>query len=710
MTTASYPRLFAAVLALLVACTAWSTAAPQENAEALYQEARRLFDALDYEKAVVALDQAITALQAGPATDATRRERLASAYEMRARSKFGLGDQDGAKADFVLLLKTSPSHALSGQVSPRVVALFEETVKQTVTNLTLAVTPATAKIELDGVPMPGPGTIRVAAGEHVVSAEQAGFRPLKQTVVTQAETPAELTIALERLSSVIRVVTTPPGVEVKVDGKVAGRTAPAAEAAGAAAETTPSAPLLVGDVATGAHTVELRRDCFVPVTQRVDVERPDDYTVGPVTLRPAVATVSITATQQRAQVFIDGRERGVTPLKVTDLCEGPHVVEFRTPFGSDSKRLDAKAGADLTVEGNLKPAFAIVSVSGPTPAQADLRVIVERVFAAAQSVRLVAPPADEAEKALKANQLSADWLATDAAGRPVGASAQLAGAVRNELSSKLADAFRAQGVASVTALDASRVIVALLSAGSGTPDVLEVTLDNPQSVAAAVSKLDRVTALSRPSIGLQAIDVADVAGAVIVHVDPTGPAAASGARVGDVVVQADGKPVSDAAALSQLVVAHRPGDAISLELRDAAGTPKRVDVKALPTPRLIGLSEYGVLANRILLDLRPRLSDASDPFDQSVLRLNVAVALARLGDWRGAREELERVKLPDQAGVGLGTVQYLIGLAAEKTGNRAEAEAAFKAAAASGSLLTEDGPGVKELAEAKLLELQKAPR
>lgn len=40
-------------------------------------------------------------------------------------------------------------------------------------------------------------------------------------------------------------------------------------------------------------------------------------------------------------------------------------------------------------------------------------------------------------------------------------------------------------------------------------------------------------------------------------------------------------------------------------------------------------------------------------------------------------------------------------------GNRAEAETAFKAAAASDSLLTEDGPPVKELAEARLVQLQR---
>ena len=130
----------------------------------------------------------------------------------------------------------------------------------------------------------------------------------------------------------------------------------------------------------------------------------------------------------------------------------------------------------------------------------------------------------------------------------------------------------------------------------------------------------------------------------------------------------------------------------------------------LPTHRLIGLSEQGLLVNRILLDLRGRLADATDPFEQSVIRLNMAVALARVVDWAAALEELQRVKLPEQPGVGNGTVQYLIGVAAESLGNRSEAEAAFKAAAGSDSLLTENGPPVKELAEAKLLELQKGAR
>ncbi len=67
------------------------------------------------------------------------------------------------------------------------------------------------------------------------------------------------------------------------------------------------------------------------------------------------------------------------------------------------------------------------------------------------------------------------------------------------------------------------------------------------------------------------------------------------------------------------------------------------------------------------------------------------------------------MKLNDGPGVSAGTVQYLLGLAAERMGNTAEAQAPFTAAAASSALITEDGLPVKDLAEARLQALQRRP-
>ena len=700
-------RLLILAASLILALASVRVTAQQASAEVLFQEARRLFDALDYERSVVALDQAITALQAAPATDPTKNDRMASAYEMRARSKFGLGDPDGAKGDFALLLKLAPNHALSGQVSPRVVALFEETARDAVTTLTVSVTPATATVQVDGVAIQGPGIVRVSIGDHVISAAQSGYSRATQNITTVAGSPSEVTLTLERVSSVIRVTTTPSDVEVRIDGVVAGKTV-AASPSGVDALAGVSAPFAVADIPTGVRTVVLSRPCYVPVTQKVEVDRPNDYTVGPLTLQPATSKIGITANQPGAQVFVDGKDRGVAPVTVSDLCEGDHLVELRTKFGSYSKRVPLRAGSDASVEATMKPAFALVSTSGSAAGASaqDVRLIVERAFGASQTVALIAPAVEDADKALKANQLSADWLATDASGRPVGASAQIAGPLRRDASMKLAETFRTQGVGSVTMVGPSKVIIALLGAGSSTPDVLEVSLDNPASIAAAVTRLDSSLSVSRTALGVQLVDVADV-GVVVTAVDPV---AGAGVQVGDLVKQAGGKPVAGATAVLDLVAARNPGDVLALDLAGTTGAARRAELQVRPVPRLIGLSENGLLANRILLDLRARLEAATDPYQQSVIRLNMAVAMARVDDWAGALEELQRVKLPEQSGVGNGTVQYLVGLAAESLGNRATAETAFKAAAASSSQLTETGPAVKELAEAKLAQMQRAPR
>lgn len=56
-------------------------------------------------------------------------------------------------------------------------------------------------------------------------------------------------------------------------------------------------------------------------------------------------------------------------------------------------------------------------------------------------------------------------------------------------------------------------------------------------------------------------------GALVADLFPGGPAARAGLRQGDVVLQADGRPVVDAAALNYLIQTRRPGETIPLSVR-----------------------------------------------------------------------------------------------------------------------------------------------
>lgn len=704
-------------IGVLVAATAAPVAAQGDLGELQAQiaEARRRFEALDYEQAVPALDRVISILTTRR-TDDTRRQ-LAESYELRARSRFGLNDQTGAREDFTSMLRVDASRTLTGQISPRVVAIFDEVRSTTVTSATLNVSPSNAEVMLDGQLVAANVTIPVLVGDHTLTARRIGYRSDTATFSAAPGAVSEVALNLTRESAVVTLVTSPPDVDIFVDGVSRGKTAvgpPSNDYADRASRAgipmaQLSAVFTIADLAVGNHRVEFRKGCFVTIERTLNVSRLDDIPIEPIKLLPAVATVISRATQTGATVFIDGEDKGPAPV-TAELCEGEHTVELRAPNGRYTKRVDARAGQRVEVTGDLRPAFALVSAGAQGALGSDLRVVVERALEPVRSVLVFAPPADAVDRTLRASQLPQDWLTYDSNKRPLGTSAEINPPMRRDLSTRISKAFDAQGVASVSvpsAANRNRLVVSLLSAGAAVPDVFEIVLDRPETIADAVTQLDRPIALMRPSLGLSVIDVADVPGAVVVAVDANGNAAKAAVQAGDVIIKAGDQPVADGAALAAILATKTAADSMVLEIKDRMGSPKKADIKIVMTPRLIGMNDETLLANRVLLELKTRLMAPANPVEESILRLNAAAALARLQAWSDARTELQKVRLPEGPGVGNGTVQFLLGLCAENLGNRAEAETAYRTAASSESYLSEDGPPVKGMAESKLAELQR---
>ncbi len=720
-----------AAAALAPALGGIADASPQTTAGLdVLAEARKLYDAQDYAGALPLLNQAVTRLESQAGADPAVVAVLVTALEMRARCKAFRQDWEGARADFKALLERDPRYELPASTSPRIRTQFIEVKKATVAEILLSLTPFDAQAEIDGkaiVVGKDAMTVPLVVGSHTLTARRLGYAPLSKPFQVAASTPGQaVTAAMERVSAIVRIVTSPAGVEVLIDGTTKGTTPPGpapddfsealAKKDVTAANT--SGPLVIGEIAPGPHTVEFRKDCYVSVTGQLPIQDPKDYTMDPEVLVPSVATLRVEGDASGLSVYLDGEMKGSTPISIDNVCQGSHTIDVRATWGRFIQRLDLKAGDKVSVKPQVRPAFAVLAVTGlPAGLRGgpDLRQRLELATAEAGSVMFYSPALEAIRPVMQKAQLDEAWLAFDRNHTAISEAAKkVAADARIELSSQLASALGVQGVATIALVPngkPAQVYVSMLAAGSGEPDVVEVDLNDQPSKLAMLAQLDEIPARFRPSVGMLTIDVLDREGAVVARVDAGGSAAAAGILPGDIVKRADKQIVANGTAFAAILATRKLGQKLAIDCVTRTGDVKSVELSVTTTPRVVPMTDQTVLFNKLLLDYRARLAGQMDPLEQSVVRLNSAMALIALGNWSEAKRDLDQVKLAAGPGVSAATVQYLLGLCAEGLGQISQAESLWRLVAATpDALLTEEGPELKDLAERKLAQLGRLQR
>lgn len=680
------------------------------------REARQAYDVLDYEGARTQLDALVARLSEAP-IDQARRRQLALAYELRARTRQNLRDLDGARADLRLMLLLVPDYPFPTEAGPRAQALFEEVRAATIGMVDVTVLPPDADVRIDGdVVAERPVRLPLVDGAHVVSATRRGHRAAEQPFTVKAGETASVTVTLERELSAITLQTSPPEVEVVLDGVARGSTLPPS-GANRAEPATESAPLVLEDVGNGHHVVELKRPCTITERRELDIDRPRDVRLGVVRLLPAVGRVSVRGDTAAARIVVDDLPMGALPQTI-EICEGRRVLEvIAGSLGRDVARLDVKAGAAQEFAARVRPAFAVFPNGAPSNGGVDEAALkAENAFRQA-SVLVFAPPVRRVAEAMSQSPPPAGWLAFDRFARPVQSSAPSV-ASQGAITTRMAAALDVQGIAGLrndSTGDARDMLLTLFAPGSAQPDVIRFRTDDAASVAAAVARLDERPALTRATLGLLAIDVLDVQGAVVASVDANGSAGAAGIQPGDVVATLGGKSVASAGDLVAAAESATPGQSLALGLRDRAGAPRTVSVAVGRIPRLIDPLDQTVLANTLAVALTNRADGAASPIDAAAIRLNLAVAWMQLDNCDAAARELAAVgdtvasgTLPAALKDGItGNVQYLLGLCAVRNNDQAAAARAFTLAAqSSGALFTDGGGLLKELAQQRLATLR----
>jgi hypothetical protein len=78
---------------------------------------------------------------------------------------------------------------------------------------------------VDGAPAKiNAGKVSLAAGAHAIKITRPGYKPADQPVVVTAGQSVPVRLTLERVSTVLTVISSPPDVEVVVNGTSRGKT------------------------------------------------------------------------------------------------------------------------------------------------------------------------------------------------------------------------------------------------------------------------------------------------------------------------------------------------------------------------------------------------------------------------------------------------------------------------------------------------------
>ncbi|MBW1938148.1 MAG: PEGA domain-containing protein, partial [Deltaproteobacteria bacterium] len=168
-------------------------------------------------------------------------------------------------------------------------------------------------------------------GKHIISVSKIGYHGFEQSIKMRfgktQNIYIELTpdVHLKNLCGGLMVKSSPVGATVFLDGKEKGVT-----------------PLYLENVEKGLHIVKVAKNCFSVVEKKVDITASKKIDID-IKLESLCGSLVVKSTPDGAIVFVDGKEKGVTPLNLDNLRKGNLSVKLiKEGFETESKIITVK--------------------------------------------------------------------------------------------------------------------------------------------------------------------------------------------------------------------------------------------------------------------------------------------------------------------------------------------------------------------------------
>ena len=592
-------------------------------------------------------------------------ESRTEVWILRSQAHVALGDLDAAAKDFEEILRVRPEFEPEpALMTPAATKRFGKIHAGMIGNLRFEITPVDASVVVDGRSRDAArsgGIVAVLAGERDVRLERSGHDAWVETVTVEPGKEVFLQVRLVPNARTVTFVTDQPDVAIEIDGLEVGRTASAANDVRTGMRSISA--LTIENIPLGEHAFAFVRPCFRTVRRtemlNIDILDPAPLTLPLVKMQPAFAMLSISGEPSGARIKIDGEFVGTVPAESIRMCPGARVVDVERDGNLMYRtEVDVTDGVPVRLDVDPRPNVALVGIDRfPVgfEAMADSFNIAER--------------------------------------RPL-----------SEVGSELATP---EGWVRL-GLD-REVHLGFAVVSSGRPgETARRFLYSP--ILGTVERIDAPPARpGRPSwsantVGAVVVDTRVGGPARVAAVRAGGPADSSGLRVGDRILEVGDVPISGADAFRRAVEGSAPGATLGLLVQGADGANRELPLVGRSSPRVAGAGgDSGSAATRAAWAYQHAFAF---PADSAAALANLGRVLEDGGRPTLALAAWRRVRWPDRAGVGPGTMAYHVGRLLLAEGHESEAATAFREAATSRATDgDDDGPTVASAAKDYLADL-----
>jgi len=680
----------------------------------LLARAEGFFDSPDQSRAIPDLNEIIKRLEGYAQTRQmfpAWRDIYVSALVVRGQILYGLGEFQKAEEDFKEILQANPDYRMDPmQVSPKIVADFDEVRNRSIGHLTVRSAPPVAEVKIDGqllgvTPLVGKNLTR---GEYRLTVSLLGYKEHEEIIAVKPGVLIDTEVALEMNAGDCVLFTSPPGVSIYLDGSLKGHSSGEAPARDAdfirkhgLDPKEVSAPFILPLVSLGKHKLTLSKRGWTTKSYPLEIHEGENR-LEPFTLTPSRCSLVVKSSPPGASVFLDDLTEplGKTPLRAQDVHTGR--VKIRVVFDGKetwSELLDLKKDQRIELACSPRPTCLFTGILDPTGSYPSLtEKLTEQWITLLHKLQLL-------NRILPGEiDYPTDLFLRDSKARDL-----------PSLRKHILDVAKEHGtdlvllgfIGDSDALSGASLTIELLSVHHEGADKVTLSANDIQSHDKWINKISRADLqIERPWIGAVLIDTTIMPGAHVAFVTAHSPAAAAALTAGDVIVETNGQPLKESSDFAKFLDKTRPGEALSLRVQRGK-EQLNVSLEVGSSPRVLPLHHEDLLYNLALEEMLLQRKLASNE-KRRIAQLNLGICLMHFGEYEKALStSLQTLQLDRAVGINTATVQYYVGECFRCLGRKTEAVTAYEKAVsiAGGTFEYDGGLQVKPAAEARLAEL-----